>query len=134
MCHERFTHANHSACLRVLEASRRLGASCATVHARPGLDAGPQRDQRVLPSFAPPTIVLTVPSHEADCSVKHRHGGYLDVLTGMSQLLPVHDLESLVWCSEVGGGSDCPGDGSDRPIGLWCAHGTPDRPSWSSDG
>jgi hypothetical protein len=53
MCDERFTHANHSACLRVLEASRRLGASRATVYARPGLDAGPRRDQRVLPSFAP---------------------------------------------------------------------------------
>jgi hypothetical protein len=55
MCDEWFTHANHSACLRVLEASRRLGASRATVYARPGLDAGPRRDQRVFPSFAPRT-------------------------------------------------------------------------------
>lgn len=49
-------------------------------------------------------------------------------VTAVSQRLPVHGLESLVACWEVGGGSDHCGGGHHRAAGLGCGRGARDRP------
>lgn len=66
MCYERFTHANHSACLRGARGVQ--AARCRPRHGAcsPGPDADLQRGQQILP-FVRAAASSHTTLYEADC-------------------------------------------------------------------